>query len=109
MWEELNHYETYNPVYQKDTVAYEEKIERTRIFEFLTGLNFNFELIRVNILSKDNLPSLLKVYTFAQSEENMENVMQQYSSKIPERTTLVSTLVLHKGGKSGFKKPFQHV
>lgn len=107
MWEELHHYETYKPTCQKDAVAYKEKMEWTRIFEFLVGLNVDFELIRVNILSIDRLPSLLDVYAFFLSEESMKNVMQQYSSRIPNRFALVSTLVSHKGGKSGFKKPFR--
>lgn len=51
-------------------MAYKEKMKRTRIFEFLACLNVDFELVRVNILSKDSLPSLSEVYAFAQSEEN---------------------------------------
>ena len=37
-------------------------IERMRIFKFLFGLNFEFDLIRVQILGKEKLPSLLEVF-----------------------------------------------
>lgn len=65
MWKKLDHNETYKLVCQKDAMAYKEKMERIRIFEFLVGLNADFELVWVNILSRDHLPSLLEVYTFA--------------------------------------------
>ncbi|RDY02261.1 hypothetical protein CR513_14313, partial [Mucuna pruriens] len=44
-------------------------IERGRIFKFLYGLNFEYDPIRVQILSKEKLPSLFE------SEETRRSVM----------------------------------
>lgn len=76
MWEDLDHYETFKPAYQKDAVSYKEKMEHTKIFEFLARLNADFEQIRVHIPSRDVLHSLNEMYAFAQSEENRKSVMQ---------------------------------
>lgn len=99
MCEEVDHSKIYKPVCQADGVSYKEKVERNRIFEFLVGLNYNFELVRVNILSRDTLPSLNEVYAFVQSEESKKHVIQQYSSRAPEQSALIITVALPKGGK----------
>lgn len=56
-------------------MAYKDKMERNRIFEFLARLNEDFELVCVNILSKPTILSLNEVYTLAQSEDSRKNVM----------------------------------
>lgn len=56
MWEELDHYETYKPICLADAVAYKDKMEINRTFEFLAGLNEDFKLVCVNNLGKDTLP-----------------------------------------------------
>lgn len=79
-------------------------MERNRIFEFLTGLNEEFELVCVNNLSRRTLPSLNEVYAPTQSEEIRKNVMQQYSSGTPEKSSLAFAPVFQNEGKSVFKK-----
>lgn len=64
MWEKLDHYETCKPACQKDIVVYKEKVERTRIIDFLAGLNTEFKLVQVQIHSRDELPSFNEVYAF---------------------------------------------
>ena len=44
-------------------------IERMRIFKFLFGLNFEFDPIRIQILGKENLPSLSEVFYIVRGEE----------------------------------------
>lgn len=53
MWEKLDDYESFKPVCQKHVVAYKEKVERTRIIEFMAGLNADFEFVRVQILNRE--------------------------------------------------------
>lgn len=65
MWGEFDHYETIKPACPKDAIAYKEKMERNQNFEFLAGLNADFEVVRVHIMSRDVLPSLNEVYAFA--------------------------------------------
>lgn len=104
MWEELDHYETGKPICPADAVAYKDKMEINRIFEFLARLNEEFELACVNILSRCTLPSLNEVYALAQSEKSKKNVIHQYSSGTLERSALTSIPVFQKGGKNVFKK-----
>lgn len=106
IWEELNHYEIYKPKCQTDAMTYKEKIERGKLFEFLVALNDEFELVCINILSRGQLPSLNEAYALAQGEESKKNVMDQYASRPPKRSALVST-PFQKEGKSSFKKPFR--
>lgn len=55
MWEELKHYTTYRPSCAKDSTAY-KKHEEIQTFEFLVGLNSEYEQVRVNLLGNDPLP-----------------------------------------------------
>lgn len=104
MWEELDHYETYRPACSQDVVAYNAKVKRTHIFEFLTGLNAEFELVRVHILSRDTLPSLNEIYAFVQSEDSRHSVMQQYSPSTAERSALVTTSASQRSAKGYAQK-----
>ncbi|RDX91496.1 hypothetical protein CR513_26519, partial [Mucuna pruriens] len=45
-----------------DSIAYSRLVERERIFKFLHGLNFEYNPIRVQILSKEKLPSLSELF-----------------------------------------------
>lgn len=42
-------------------LLYTQFIEKSRVFKFLSGLNSEFDHIRVQILEKDKLPSLTEV------------------------------------------------
>lgn len=75
MWEELDHYETFKLACQQDAMVYKEKMERTKIFEFLVGLNVGFEFVWVHILRRDVLRSLNEVHAFVLSEESGKNVV----------------------------------
>jgi hypothetical protein len=46
-----------------DVVILKNYAERERIFEFLAGLNIEFDRMRVQILGKESLPSLNKVFS----------------------------------------------
>ena len=45
-----------------DSIALTQFLERVRIFKFLSGLNPEFDPIRIPILGKENFPSLLEVF-----------------------------------------------
>lgn len=44
-------------------------------FEFLAGLNSEFQAIRGQILSRDALPSLQQIYYIVQSEDSRQKAM----------------------------------
>ncbi|RDX97059.1 hypothetical protein CR513_20216, partial [Mucuna pruriens] len=52
-----------------DFIAHTRIVERRRIFKFLYGLNSEYDLIRVQILGKEKLPSLFEVFFIVRSEE----------------------------------------
>ena len=50
-------------------------VERERIFEFLAGLNMEFDQVRVQILGKESMPSLNEVFSLIKAEEGRGTVM----------------------------------
>ncbi|RDX85692.1 hypothetical protein CR513_33090, partial [Mucuna pruriens] len=56
-------------MYKVDSIAYIGFVERRRIFKFLHGLNSEYDPIRVQILGKEKLSSLSKVFFIMWSEE----------------------------------------
>ena len=50
-------------------------MERERIYEFLAGLNAKFDQVRVQILGKEEVPSLSEVFSIIRAEEGMRSVM----------------------------------
>jgi hypothetical protein len=58
-----------------DAVILKNYVERERIFEFLAGLNIEFDQIRVQILGKESLPSLNEVFSVIRAEEGKRTVM----------------------------------
>ncbi|RDY10340.1 hypothetical protein CR513_05148, partial [Mucuna pruriens] len=68
LWIELDQYQGLK-MYKADSIAYTGLIERERIFNFLHDLNSEYDLIRVQILGKEKLPSLFE------SEETRRSVM----------------------------------
>lgn len=45
-------------------------MEKDRVYDFLGGLNFDFEVVRKRVLNKDPLPSILEVFAYIKREEN---------------------------------------
>ncbi|RDX99825.1 hypothetical protein CR513_17066, partial [Mucuna pruriens] len=61
LWIELNQFQGLK-MCKGDSIAYTGHVERGRIFKFLHGLNSEYDLIRVQILGKEKLPSLSEVF-----------------------------------------------
>jgi len=58
-----------------DAVILKNYMERERIFEFLVGLNIEFDQVRVQILGKESMPSLNEVVSLIKAEEGRRIVM----------------------------------
>ncbi|RDY07902.1 hypothetical protein CR513_07926, partial [Mucuna pruriens] len=58
-----------------DSTAYIVFVERGRIFKFLHGLNSEYGSIRVQILGKEKLPYLSKIFFIVRSEETQQSIM----------------------------------
>ena len=62
LWIELDQYQNLKMKCTHDSIALTQFLERVRIFKFLSGLNPEFDPIRIQILGKENFPSLSEVF-----------------------------------------------
>lgn len=79
----------------KDTATLNIVVERDRIFDFLAGLNVEFDPIRVQILGKEKFPDLNEVFYTVRSEETRCQAM------LHEQPPDVSALVASKTTRQG--------
>jgi hypothetical protein len=80
LWQELNHYQNFQPMCAVDAAQIKKMIEK-RIYEFLGGLNSEYDLVRVQIFGKEPLPSLQEVFSYIQNEESRRSTMLHSSSQ----------------------------
>ena len=57
-WQELDYYRTIDLKCSDCAVAVKRFIERDRVYDFLAGLNSEFDLVRIQILGRPEVPSL---------------------------------------------------
>jgi hypothetical protein len=74
-WLELDYYQDFKIQCSDDVVILKNYVERERIFEFLARLKIEFNQIRVQILGKESLPSLNKVFSVIRAKEGRRTVM----------------------------------
>jgi hypothetical protein len=85
-----------------DVVILKNYIERERIFEFLAGLNIEFDQMRVQILGKESLPLLNEVFSLIRAEEGRRTVMLDVSN-IEGSATLITNSRNMSDVKNGAK------
>ena len=68
LWREMDHYQCIQMCYRQNVAILERFVENDRIYEFLVGLNAEFNAVRVQILGKD-LPSLNETISIIRAEE----------------------------------------
>ena len=59
----------------EDAALLKRFVEKDRIYDFLAGLNMEFEAVRVPILGKEDLPSLNETIAIVHAEEGRRGVM----------------------------------
>ncbi|WVZ04487.1 hypothetical protein V8G54_025293 [Vigna mungo] len=74
LWIELDQYQTIK-MCKTDAVTHAKAVERGRISKFLHGLNHEYDLIQVQILGREKLPSLSEVFFMAKGEETQRVVI----------------------------------
>ncbi|TXG49302.1 hypothetical protein EZV62_025177 [Acer yangbiense] len=75
LWLELDHYQNLKMKCGDNIATLREYVERERIFEFLAGLNAEFDQVRVQVLGKEPLPSLNEVFSIIRAESGRRLVM----------------------------------
>jgi cobalamin biosynthesis Mg chelatase CobN len=81
LWQELDHYQNLQPMCAIDATQIKKMIEEERIYEFLCGLNSEYDPVRVHIFGKEPLPSLQEVFSYIQNEESRRSTMFHSSSQ----------------------------
>ncbi|XP_019052206.1 PREDICTED: uncharacterized protein LOC109114308, partial [Nelumbo nucifera] len=76
LWQEIDLIEAVTWDNPNDAETYRKLVEKNRVFEFLTGLNPEYDITKQNILSKESV-SLSQAYALVSSEESRRQVQVQ--------------------------------
>ncbi|GAV78037.1 hypothetical protein CFOL_v3_21505 [Cephalotus follicularis] len=92
LWHELNYYGPFNAINPIDAVTFQERQDNHHLFDFLAGLNVEFEPIRAQMLSTKPLPSLKDAFSSIHSEDTRWAAMalpapQEISALYSDSTT----------------------
>ncbi|KAL2320148.1 hypothetical protein Fmac_029117 [Flemingia macrophylla] len=104
LWIELDQYQSLKMRCTADTTTWTQFLERVRIFKFLSGLNSEFDPIRVQILGKEKLPTLSEVFHIVRGEETRRSVMLEGGSSV-DGSALATGKGPIRGSSSSFGKP----
>ncbi|RDX91707.1 hypothetical protein CR513_26268, partial [Mucuna pruriens] len=89
-----------------DSITYTGLVEIEKIFNFLLGLNFEYDLIWVQILSKEKLPSLFENRRSVMLDKGSSNT--RYAMVIGKGSTKGSTSEEKPFTKSGCGKYYKY-
>ena len=71
LWQELDHYQCLKMKCSEDAAQHKRFVEKERIYDFLASLNLEFDAVRVQILSKEDLPSLNEAISLIRAKEGV--------------------------------------
>ncbi|KAL0406119.1 UNVERIFIED_CONTAM: hypothetical protein Slati_3925800 [Sesamum latifolium] len=74
-WLELVHYQSIKMKCTDNVVMLKDFVEKDRIFEFIAGLNAEFDQIHIQILGRETLPSLSETFAIIRAEKSRRIVM----------------------------------
>ncbi|XP_073224810.1 uncharacterized protein [Cicer arietinum] len=75
LWMEMDHYRAIKVKCPADAALLKEYIEQDRVYDFLVGLNSDFDQVRVQILGKEKVPGINEVVAIVRSEESRRGLM----------------------------------
>lgn len=75
LWQELDYYRVFEMQCSVDAAILKKFIEADRVYEFLAGLNPEFDLVRVQIIGKEETPSLEETISLVRAEESRQSLM----------------------------------
>ncbi|KAK0582355.1 hypothetical protein LWI29_024584 [Acer saccharum] len=87
LWQELDYYQCIKMESSKDVATLRRFLEKERIYVFLAGLNIEFDAVRVQVVGKEDLPSLNEAIGIIRGEESRRGVMLE--SKTVERSAMI--------------------
>ena len=93
----MDHYQCIKITCSEDAVLLKRFVEKGRIYEFLAGLNIEFDAVRVQILGKEDLPSLNETIAIVCAEEERRGVMLE--TPMVENSALMTRKMQHSSVK----------
>nr|KYP63994.1 hypothetical protein KK1_018581 [Cajanus cajan] len=75
LWMELDHYRVIKAKCSNDSTMLKVYIEQDRVYDFLVGLNSDFDQVRVQILGKEKILGINEVVAMIRSEESRKGIM----------------------------------
>ncbi|RVW99623.1 hypothetical protein CK203_021454 [Vitis vinifera] len=75
LWQELDHYRVIKTKCPEDAAILKDFIEQDRVYDFLVGLNPEFDQVRIQILGKQEVPRVNEVVALIRGEESQRSVM----------------------------------
>ncbi|XP_047179225.1 uncharacterized protein LOC124846055 [Vigna umbellata] len=75
LWMELDNYRVIKAKCYEDSTILREYIEQDRVYDFLVGLNQEYDQVRIQILGKEKVPELNEVMAIIRSEESRRSLM----------------------------------
>ncbi|KAK3009342.1 hypothetical protein RJ639_013424 [Escallonia herrerae] len=87
LWQEMDHYRCIEMKCSDDAAVLKNFIEKDRTYDFLAGLNIEFDQMRIQILGKEELPSLNETISIINTEESRRGVML-YAQPVEESAML---------------------
>ncbi|KAG7991978.1 hypothetical protein I3843_02G104900, partial [Carya illinoinensis] len=88
LWQELDHYRCIETKCAPDAAILKCFIEKDRVHDFLAGLNAEFDQVRVQILGKEEVPSLNETISLIRAVESRRGVMLE--PQVLEGSTMVT-------------------
>ena len=75
LWQELDYYQDFQADCTADAVKFQKLIEKERVYDFLAGLNNEYDQIRIQVLGKVPFPTLEEAFSYVQQEESRRSAM----------------------------------
>ena len=75
LWLELDYYLNIKMKCNEDAAIMLKFVERKRIFDFLVGLNVEYDQVKVQVLGKEDCPPLNEVFSIIRTKEERRSVM----------------------------------
>lgn len=75
LWQELDYYRVFQMKCNEDAAILKSFIEKERVYDFLAGLNNEYDQVRIQILGKETMPALEETISLIRAEESRRNVM----------------------------------
>ncbi|GAV87232.1 UBN2_3 domain-containing protein [Cephalotus follicularis] len=85
---QLGAYRTHRPSIPTELVTFQKDIEKERVYDFLAGLNPDYDQVQFQVLGRDPFPTLEKAYNLIQHEKH--HLTSMMPSVQPDRSALVT-------------------